>query len=233
MISSPHSKLSRDVQISIGQSDITTSSSCKSLGVTLDNHMKMDKHIKSVCRSTLFHIRNIGAIRPLLPESAAAQLIHSLVTSRLDYCNALLYGVPDCRQNELQRIQNIAARVVKRVRSSPENHITPVLKSLHWLPIKKRIIFKILLITYKCVNGLAPEYLRELIVARKSPRPFRIDSLELLDIPKTRLKSYGDRSFSFGAATEWNKLPLEIRNSPSVESFKKQLKTHLFKQHFK
>ena len=175
----------------------------------------------------------ISAIRPLIPESAAAQLVHSLVTSRLDYCNSLLFGVPDCRLKQLHRIQNIAARMVKRVRSSPQDHITPVLKSLHWLPIKSRIIFKILLITYKCVNGLAPKYLCELVVPKRCPRPLRIDSLEHLEIPKTILKTYGDRSFSFGAAKEWNKLPLGIRQSPSVMSFKTQLKTHLFKQHFK
>ena len=112
--------------------------------------MAMDTQIKSVARSTLYHIRNISAIRPLLPESAAAQLVHSLVTSRLDYCNSLLYGVPECKHKELQRIQNIAARVVKLMRCSPGSRMTPVLKSLHWLPIKSRIIFKILLLTYKC-----------------------------------------------------------------------------------
>ena len=132
--------------------------------VMLDKNLDMDAQIKSVCRSALYHIRNIGAIRKLLPQSAAAQLIHSLVTSRIDYCNSLLYGLPNCRIKQLQRIQNIAARAVTLTRCSPGEHITPVLKSLHWLPIKFRIVFKILLLTYKCVNGIAPEYLCNLVI---------------------------------------------------------------------
>ena len=233
VITSPQSKLATDIKIAIGQAEITTSSTCKSLGVMLDNNMAMGTQIKSVCRSTLYHIRNISAIRPLLPESAAAQLVHSLVTSRLDYCNSLLYGVPGCKLKELQRVQNIAARVVTRTPCSPENHITPVLKSLHWLPIKFRILFKILLLTYKCVYGLAPEYLSSLVILKNCPRPLRIQSLELLEVPKTRLKTYGDRSFMYAAAVEWNKLPLDIRKLHSVDCFKEHLKTHLFRQYFK
>ena len=233
LISSPYSKLSKDVKISIGQSEITPSTSCKSLGVMLDNHMAMDVQIQNVCKSTLYHIRNISAIRQLIPQSAAAALVHSLVTSRLDYCNSLLYGVPACKLQQLQRVQNIAARVVTLTRCSPENHITPVLKSLHWLPIKIRIDFKILLLTYKCVNSLAPEYLCNLVTKKKCPRPLRSEKLELLKVPKTRLKTYGDRSFKYAAAVEWNKLPLKVRESPSVSCFKTNLKTYLFKLYYK
>ena len=95
LITSPRSKFTKDIQITIGQSNISPSSTCKSLGVMLDEHFAMDAHISNICRSTYFHIRNIGAIRDLLIPSAAAQLVHSLVTSRADYCNALLLGVPD------------------------------------------------------------------------------------------------------------------------------------------
>ena len=232
IISSPNSKLAADLKISIGQSEISPSPSCKSLGVMLDSHMSMDTQIQSVCRSTLFHIRNISAIRQLIPQSAAAQLVHSLVTSRLDYCNSLLYGVPKYKRERLQRVQNIAARVVTLTRCAPENHITPILKSLHWLPIKFRIDFKILLLTYKCVNGLAPDYLCELVNRKVNARPLRSDKLELLETPTTRLKTYGNRTFNYAAATEWNKLPLDIRKSPSVSCFKSKLKTFLFKQHF-
>ena len=220
VISSPQSKLSADIKISIGQSEITPTHSCKSLGVMFDKHMSMDAQINAVCRSTLFHIRNISAIRQLIPQSAAAALVHSLVTSRLDYCNSLLYGLPSYKLQKLQRVQNIAARVVTLSRWSSENHITPTLKSLHWLPIKIRIDFKILLLTYKCVNNLAPKYLCNLVIKKKCPRPLRSEKLEHLKIPQTRLKTYGDRSFQYAEAVEWNKLPLVIRNSTSVASFK-------------
>ena len=125
-------------------------------------------------------------MRSLITKDAAAQLVHSLVTSRIDYCLSLLYGIPKCKTDNLQRILHVAARIVTC--SSPE-HITPVLKSLHWLPVKFRISFKILLMTN---------------------RPLRSGMQCRLEIPQTRLKSYGDRSFSFVGPTEWNKLPLEI-----------------------
>ena len=130
------------------------------LGVMFDKHLQMSTQVKSICQSTHFHIRNIKEIRHLLPSSAAAQLVHSLVTSRLDYCNALLHRLPDCRIKPLQssRVQNIAARVVSLC--SRQDDIDDILKSLHWLPVKQWILFKVLLLVYKCKNDLAPEYLR-------------------------------------------------------------------------
>ena len=93
----------------------------------------------------------------LFTPSATAQLVHSLVTSRIDYCNALLLGVPDYKIKCLQRMHNIVARVVAR---PPHDHdIDEVLQSLHWLPVKSRILFKTLLLVYKCEVGLSPEYL--------------------------------------------------------------------------
>lgn len=230
LITSPHAKISRDIQISIGQYNISPSSSCKSLGVMFDQHLTMETQIKSICRSAHFHIRNINAIRHLLPSTAAAHLMHSLVTSRLDYCNALLHRVPDCRIKPLQRVQNIAARVV--MRCSKTDDINAVLKSLHWLPVKERILFKILLLVYKCKKNLAPDYLCSLCVPYKQDFNSRRNHLEMLVVPKSRLKSYGDRSFSVAGAEEWNKLPLVLKQSCSVETFKKNLKTYLFQQCF-
>ena len=139
LITSPFVKLTRDVRILIDQDQISQSS-CKSLGVMFDQHLSMDTHVKSICRSAHFHIRNINAIRHLLTPTATAQIVHSLVTSRLDYCNALLHRVPACRIKPLQRVQNIAARVVTLCLRT--DHIEPILKELHWLPVKERILLK-------------------------------------------------------------------------------------------
>ena len=226
VITSPKSKLSQDMHINIGQSEIHPAKSCKSLGVMFDDRMSMDVQVGNVCRSALFHIRSISAIRDLLPSSAVAQLMHSLVSSRIDYCNSLLYGIPDYKLNKIQRVQNVAARVVSR--SSKYEHITPILNDLHWLTVKKRILFKILLLTYKCVNGLAPLYLCDLVSPMKSTRALRSTSKHLLSVPVTKMKTYGDRAFSCAAAVEWNKLPNDIRQSPSLDIFKSKLKTHLF-----
>ena len=165
-----------------------------------DDHMHMDAHISHICRTTHFHLRNIGAIRNLLTDSAVEQLIHSLVMSHLDYCNSLLYGVPGYKLKRFQRRQNIAARIVSRC--PYRDHITPVLESLHWLPVEYRILFKLLLLTYKCIKGLAPGYLSSLVMPRKrryEPRPQHRGQLQ---VPEVILKSYGERSFSFSAPTE-------------------------------
>ncbi len=233
LITSPRAKLSENFELSIGQANIVPSNSCKSLGVMLDGQFTMDTQIGHLCKSIHFHLRNIGAIRSLLTSTATEQLIHSLVTSRLDYCNSLLYGIPGYQKDRLQRMQNIAARIVTRC--DRRDHITPVLKSLHWLPVKYRIDFKILLFVYKCMNDLAPSYLIELVKPYHQERySTRRNSQHCLNKPPLfNLKSYGERSFTFSAPTEWNKLPLEIRTASSIECFKSQLKTHLFKKHFK
>ena len=248
LTTSPHKTITKPIQISIGQEVILPSSSCKSLGVMFDKHLEMNIQVKSICKSTHFHIRNIREIRHLLPSSSAAQLgnireirhllpsssaaqlVHSLVTSRLDYCNALLHRLPDCRIKPLQRVQNIAARVVSLC--SRQDDIEDILKSLHWLPVKQRILFKVLLLVYKCKNDLVPEYLRCLCKPYKQDYNSRSNKLDLLDRPSTKKKSYGDRAFSVAGPEEWNRLPLDLKLSPSLETFKSKLKTHLYQQCF-
>jgi len=187
----------------------------------------MNKHISSICSNTHVHLCNIGAIRHLLTDTAASQVVHALITSRLDYCNSLLYGIPDNKLCRLQRIQNIAARITSRC--SKHCHITPVLMELHWLPVKIRILFKVLLLTYRVLNRKAPSYLSDLIIPYSQERSLRSASQFLLSIPKTRLKTYGARCFSAAAPHEWNLLPLAIRQSPSLDTFKTRLKTYFFK----
>ncbi len=109
----------------------------------------------------IFHFFKISKLRPMLSMSNAEILIHVFMTSRLDNCNDLLGGISARLINKLQMDQNAAARVLSRTRKY--EHISPVLSTMHWLPIKHRIDFKILLITYKALNGLAPQYLSELL----------------------------------------------------------------------
>ena len=191
-----------------------------------DNVLNMNDHITSICKSASFQLHKIGKIRQYLTQEASAQLIHAFVTSRLDYCNSLLSGLPLASLHRLQRIQNIAARILTRTKKF--DHITPVLKSLHWLPIHLRIKFKILLLCYRIFNGLAPSYLCDLLTPYKQSRTLRSSSKSLLVIPESRLKTYGDRSFAYVAPSLWNKLPMDIRDAPSLETLKSHLKTHLF-----
>ena len=227
MLSSPRSTVKLDSSLQIGGVTIEASSFCRNLGVYFDDHLSMDKHIANVCKCMMYHIRSIAAIRPLLTESATSQLVHSLITSRLDYCNSLMYGLSDSLIYKLQRIQNIAARIVTR--SDRHCHIQPVLFKLHWLPVKFRILFKILLLTFRSFHGSAPKYLTDLITPYIPHRSLRSSTKHLLVVPKVRLKSYGERCFIYAAAKEWNKLPDDIKLCPSIPSFKSKLKTHLFK----
>ena len=131
------------------------------LGVVIDSVFNMDADVISVCKSCYFHVRNIGVIRPYLDSNSASQIIHALITSRLDYCNLLLIGLPDKSLKKLRKVQNTAIIIVTLCKKN--DPITQYLKELHWLPIHLCINFKTLLITYKTLNNLAPAYLPTLV----------------------------------------------------------------------
>ena len=141
------------------------------LGAVFDPNMIMSAHVSKYIKSANYHLRNIGKIRKFLNADTTKSAFVSLVTSRLDYCNGLLCGITDELLCRLQKVQNNAARVVSG--SKKYDHITPVLKDLHWLPIRKRIELKILLLTFKCMQGCAPLYLRELLVKQANTRSLR------------------------------------------------------------
>ncbi len=158
--------------------------------------------------------------------SNAEMLIHAFMTSRLDYCNALLGGCSACLINKLQMVQNAAARVLTRTKKY--EHISPVMSTLHWLPIKHRIDFKILLITDKALNGLAPQYLSELLLHYRPPHLLRFQNSGDLIVPRISKSTAGGRSFFYLAPKLWNNLPNTVREADTICQFKSRLKTHLF-----
>ncbi len=126
-------------------------------------------------------------------------------------------------------MQNSAARIL---RTRMRDHITPVLVSLHWLPVSFRVDFKILMLTYKALHGLAPQYLSELLIPYTPTRDLRSSETGLLTVPLTRLRLMGDRAFSSLAPKLWNSLPIEIRQAETLSTFKSRLKTHFFRVAF-
>jgi hypothetical protein len=209
---------------------VTLSATVKDLGVILDCNLSFEKHISYVTKTAFFHLRNIAKLRNMLSVSDAEKLVHAFMTSRLDYCNALLAGCPASSINKLQLVQNAAARVLTRSRKY--DHITPILSSLHWLPIKFRINYKVLLLTYKALNGLAPVYLTDLLSPYNPSRSLRSQNSRLLVIPRISKSTKGGRAFSHLAPKLWNSLPDIVRDSDSLSQFKTRLKTHLFNQAF-
>ena len=154
--------------------------------------------------------------------------MHAFITCRLDNLNGLLAGVPKYLIKRLQLIQNHAARLITK--TPKYEHISGVLRDLHWLPVAARIDYKVLLLTYKALNCLAPVYITDMLRLKENSRPLRSSDKMLLDVPKTRLKTVGDRAFSAYAPKVWNMLPLHIKSSQSVDTFKADLKTHLFRK---
>ncbi len=198
---------------------VNSSSSVRNLGVLFDSNLSFDSHVSSICKTAFFHLKNISKLWPLLLISNAEMLIHAFMTSRLDYCNALLGGCSARLINKLQMVQNAAARVLTRTRKY--DHISPVLSTLHWLPIKHCIDFKIL-------NGLAPQYLSELLSHYSPPRPLRSQNSGHLIIPRISKSTAGGRSFSYLAPKLCYNLPNTVREAETLCQFKSILKTHLF-----
>ena len=220
----------QELHLRVGADTITAVSSFKNLGVVFDDLMTLENQINAITKSCYYHLRNIGAIRACLTEDACKTLINALVTSRLDYGNALLYGINNSLSRKLQKIQNSAARLVTRTKK--QDHISPVLKDLHWLPVEYRPKFKILLYTFKALHHIAPTYIQELVAVYQPRRSLRSENSLTLTVPKVRTATYGERCFNKSAAVLWNNLPMFVKKSETVSVFKQKLKTFLFRLAF-
>ncbi len=185
--------------------------------------MTAEEHIAKTARSCRFALHNIRKIRPFLTEHAAQLLVQALVISRLDYCNALLAGLPSNTIKPLQMIQNAATRLV--FNEPKRAHVTPLFISLHWLPVAARIQFKTLMLAYRTTTGSAPTYFHLLLRIYIPSRSLRSASERRLVVPSQRGSKSLSRTFSFTVPGWWNDLPTPIRNAGSLSIFKQQLKT--------
>ena len=215
--------------ISIAGTTVPLSNSIKTLGVTLDSHLTLNSHISTVCKSAFYHSRALRHIRKSLTDDMAKAVATSLVQSRLDYANSILYGISKSNLNKLQRVHNSLARIVlNRHPLTPSNGL---LSELHWLPIHQRINFKLATLTFKALYLQQPPHLASLLhpYLSGSIHTLRSSNDHLLAIPRCRTE-FGKRAFSSAAPSVWNSIPIEIRSSPSLPSFKRRLKSYFFTQ---
>ena len=213
--------------IRIGDDTVMAKPCIRNLGIWMDSELKMVDHVHHIQRVCYMNLRELRSIRKYLTVNATRSLVQAMVMSHLDYGNSLLYGINDGLLDKLQKVQNSAARLVLGLRKY--DHIEQGRRNLHWLPVRYRILFKIAAITYKVLSTNQPAYLRELLEYQQTNCRLRSRSLHLLKVPKSKLKQAGDRSFAVASPTVWNSLPHEVKASPSIETFRKKLKTHLFR----
>ena len=215
--------------ITVGNITLQPAKCVKSLGVIIDDTLSFNAHVDSVCKAAYFHIRALRHIRKCVPQSVALSIASTMVSARIDYCNAVLHGTSKSNINKLQRVQNSLARIVTGARKS--DHITPVLASLHWLPVSSRIEYKVALLTFKILTLRQPDYLSELLHLHIPARQLRSgDKVNQLHVCSVKT-AFAGRAFSNVAPTVWNSLPCDVTEDLSLLTrFKRKLKTHLFQR---
>ena len=200
---------------------IRFSESVKNVGVYLDKHLKMDKHVNNVTSHGYKILKDIAKVKKNFSKDHLERLVHAVIASRLDYCNSLIININKDILFKFQKLQNSAARLI--LGKGRRESARCALRELHWLNVESRIIFKIILLVFKVIHGLCSDNIK-LTFKSFNGRP---DDFLLLDTPTFKTK-YGKRIFEYNGSRLWNALPYEMRVDEDVEHFKKKLKTLLF-----
>ena len=197
---------------------IPVSTMVHNLGVIVDCGLSYGPQINAICSVSYKLLKNLSSVRKFLDPNDLRLLVQSIIISRIDNCNSLLYGILASNVNKLQKLQNSCARLIYSKKK--RDHVTPLLKELHWLPIQQRIVFKILLLVFKFYQNIVPVYIKNLlnISARDTYK---------LTVPRANTP-YGDRAFEICAPRLWNALPSSLRVSTTLPYFRSHLKHHLF-----
>ena len=194
----------------------------KNLGVIFDSDNSFDNHVAKVCQACYYHLRDLRRIHEFLSVETAILLANAMVSSHLDYCISLLYGVSKSNIAKLQRVQNALCCIIFRL--DKMSHVIPLLKKLHWLPIQHCTLFMYNLLVFKAINLLQAPYLSALI------RSSSLTSGNRLSVSSTCPKKHiGRRGFAVAAPAEWNKLPQTVRSLQMIYGFRSQLMSHLFR----
>jgi len=199
-----------DISLHVGNDVIEPVSVVRDLGVLLDSELSLKKHVSKVASVCYFHLRRLKPIRRILGRQITTSLVNTFVLSRLDYCNAVLAGLPKSTIAPLQHVQNAAARLICGL--GPRDHVTPALYELHWLPVEQRVTFKLCVLMHLIHTGRSPSYLSDLVTLTSSIASrsrLRSGSSQRYEQPSTRLK-LGERSFAFEGPAAWISLPTSL-----------------------
>ena len=217
----------------VGSDAVKPTSCVRDLGIYVDSALSMTSHVTRTVSGCFAALRQIRSIRRSVTRPVLLSLVASLVLSRLDYGLTTLAGLPAQQLNRLQSVLNAAARLVYSARKF--DHITPLLKDLHWLRIPERIQYRLSLLVFRCLHGQAPRYLADELQRTsdvESRRRLRSASTASLVVPATKHSTIGDRAFPVAAARAWNCLPDDVTSLNSLPAFKRRLKTELFRHSF-
>ena len=222
-----------DLCISFSGNIISPSLDAVNLGVTFDSTMTMQTYINNIISNGYNHLSNFWKATSKLTKDLKLQLVSSYILPLIDYCNITFLAASKSNVGKLQKLLNSAVRYIFNLSGKRYQYsITPYLKKLHVLPVEYRVKYKVALMVYKCFHDLAPSYLKELIVPKVTYSHLRssndVYSLQTV-IPKSH---YGESSFSYAAPLIWNELPNDVKLTPTLECFKKRLKSHYFIEHF-
>ena len=198
----------------------------RSLGIMIDCELTMSAQVSRMCKSAYYHLYAISKIRICLTTEAWKTLVHSTAISGLDYGNAVFYGNTEALMTKLQMVQNSAAKLIARQRK--HQHITPVLIKLHWLPVRWRVQYKLLVLVCSALHALAPKYIQDLVAPFSPNRNLRSADQCLLVVRRYNLEGYGRRAFSVSGPALWRSLPENIRQSNALAKSKTLLRTYLF-----
>ena len=215
-------------------SEVTPVSVIRDLGTYLNSDTSMTTQVSKTVGCCFGALRTIRAIKDSLPRKTLCRVISALVLSRLDYGNAVLFGVPDTLLMKYQAVLNAAARLVYNARG--RDHVTPLLTDLHWLKARERISYKVACLTWRCVHDCGPTYLSDDVkLVSRSGRREGLRSSGSADLvpPRTRNVTHGDRAWPAAAATVWNSLkPKSLKLEEDYETFKRDLKSFLWSKSY-
>ena len=217
-----------------GNNLIECSGTAENLGVIFDDSMTFTQQISKIVSSGYSTLKNLWDMAGSLTRDLKLQLVHSLIISKIDYSNTVLLAANKGNRHRLQKLLNSCVRFIYNLTGEKyRNHITPYLKALHILPVEERLQYKVALYVYKCVNGLAPVYLSDLIHQKVSNYDLRCtDDLFMLESNFRPETHFGRSSFSYNGPLVWNNLPVELKMSTNIANFKKGLKTYFFRKCF-